>query len=528
MPALSRLLLVLAFALSVAAPAIKAEEGFKKNLLRPDSGYQKNPWDGFTPWKPGESQEDYAARKARFAAKYGPYRPGSPPASPVPETPGAEPPTDTPTPTPTPDPAPEASETTPPGGVEPAELSGSESDPLTGPAAQDPNGGLDVAPPALGSGSESDGESGAAAATPQAQSRARARTRARDMGRALEQFGDPEEAGGPEGGPEGGPGAGGPRGGGLGLGGGPAAKPPAGMAETGGSEEPTIESTPLMSGGGAPPKLDPANPATNEDLRLAASSFSTPFQELGLKMAQGPANRPAVVRADGRPAAPAEVARLKERIRKEPAALSQYPAMFRTVPRTEYEGLKSQYSAGAGASPDFKDVGLSEAQRDFNWSQSCDRVSGKCNRNAGDSYKKGTYVSPEDLARIAKKLSSLAGAPTGPKSQMGGFSLSGLLNKLKNGAASAPAPEIAEAGFMAAPAEGWSSLPRLFGFGRRAAPAALPAGRPAPTNTDYIPEELAAARPQPPAPVRRMPLWPWLAALGGGIIAVTLLKRDRD
>jgi hypothetical protein len=53
----------------------------------------------------------------------------------------------------------------------------------------------------------------------------------------------------------------------------------------------------------------------------------------------------------------------------------------------------------------YKDVAATEKERDFVHSRSCEKMSGECNAHAAkSSYKKGEYVTPEDLERMYKGL----------------------------------------------------------------------------------------------------------------------------
>jgi hypothetical protein len=75
------------------------------------------------------------------------------------------------------------------------------------------------------------------------------------------------------------------------------------------------------------------------------------------------------------------------------------PDFFQVLPRRDFEELKSDFQARPEWSQTvFKDIGMSAASRDFNWSASCSPLSGGCNRAAGDaSYRKGDFVPPESL-----------------------------------------------------------------------------------------------------------------------------------
>lgn len=155
-------------------------------------------------------------------------------------------------------------------------------------------------------------------------------------------------------------------------------------------------------------RLDPANPSTQSELLLASMvGFRGAFQSLGLKAAGN-----AILRGDGRPATARQLDALKARIREEPLALMQRPDFFKALPRERFQELKSRYQeSDPRRASDFKHVALSESQRDFAFSGSCDSVSGDCNPYLrGRSYQRGKYVPPEDLAKIWKGIREMAEA----------------------------------------------------------------------------------------------------------------------
>ena len=150
-----------------------------------------------------------------------------------------------------------------------------------------------------------------------------------------------------------------------------------------------------------------ADPKTPQDLVVAAhSGFSETFRSLGLKTGRGASGEAAVLRLDGRPATEGELDRLRERIAAEPAALMRRPDFFQVLPREKFDDLKAGYQAQAQVpQPAFKDVGMTEQNRDFQWSASCSRVSGGCNPVVQQNfYRRGEDVAPEALGRIWSAL----------------------------------------------------------------------------------------------------------------------------
>lgn len=195
------------------------------------------------------------------------------------------------------------------------------------------------------------------------------------------------------------------------------------------------------------PDLDPGR----KDLLLASVSpgFASVFREMGLKpkMERG---RLGFARADGSAASPAEIDALTRQIRGLPLALTRHPDLFRHVSPAEFRDLQQAYhDRPALRDSAFRDVDLTEGDRDFVWSESCDKVSGECNENAGDSYQKGKYVPPKDLKAILASIpepteeekaliAQMAGA--GGKLSGGGLfkgGLRGLLSRLFSGSPAA-------------------------------------------------------------------------------------------
>lgn len=166
-------------------------------------------------------------------------------------------------------------------------------------------------------------------------------------------------------------------------------------------------------GGAAPPAAaarapaDFANPQTTSELALASvAGFGGAFADMGLKVGRTAEGSPAILRQDGAPASPKEIAGLSARIAASPLALMQRPDFFKVIAPEKYNALKTDYQTHPEMSADeFKHIGLTTAQRDFVRSESCGQVSGACNRyTKQSSYKKGEYVPPEDLNSIWAKI----------------------------------------------------------------------------------------------------------------------------
>lgn len=149
---------------------------------------------------------------------------------------------------------------------------------------------------------------------------------------------------------------------------------------------------------------DSANPKTGQDLLLASmGGYKSSFAQMGLKMGRGAVGEPVVLRSDGMPASSAEVENLMKQISAEPRALQKRPDFFDVLPRGNFDSLKETYKEKPDAKA-FKHVGIPE-RRDFEWNQSCDMVSGGCNEySRQSSYRKGEFVSPEDLWSISSVL----------------------------------------------------------------------------------------------------------------------------
>jgi hypothetical protein len=262
------------------------------------------------------------------------------------------------------------------------------------------------------------------------------------------------------------------------------------------------------SAAGAPGATGPtdfANPTTNQDLLLAsASGFKEPFDAMGLKVGAGPGGSLAVLHADGSLASGAERAELALRISQEPMALMKRPDFFEVLPRDKFAGLKQAYgNQTVVTAEDFLHMGMTDHQRDFLWSASCDKVSGSCNRNAEEmSYRKGNYVPPEDLLRIAKRESMAANERFRKDAQRReDFIKEKLTSSHVSSAVGDRLARIFGNQFSAAVA---SFLDDPFGFGRRRAGLS---GGPAPAVGTSRQGRLVPRAQGSPAPRQ---VWPWV------------------
>ena len=172
----------------------------------------------------------------------------------------------------------------------------------------------------------------------------------------------------------------------------------------------------LPGGAGRKPgAADPSDPKTPGELAMAGTTgFKGAFDALGMKTAQGPGGA-TILDRDGKPASAARLAELAERVRAEPKALMTRPDFFSVIPRERFNGLKSDFQGKPelrGSA--FKHMELSEpGERDFLRSQSCDKLSGSCNKFTVEmSYRKGDFVSPEDLKKAAEKIDAGEAEPT--------------------------------------------------------------------------------------------------------------------
>lgn len=149
------------------------------------------------------------------------------------------------------------------------------------------------------------------------------------------------------------------------------------------------------------PGGDPARPKGMPDYLLAArSGYAPALGKAGLRLS--PDGRSLVRVSDGRPAEAEDLSRLKAAIEAMPAALALRPDFFSHISPEHFEAVK----AGFHGQPELADsvyrhVAPTEENRDLVHSQSCSKISGGCNENVRrPSYKKGEFVSPEDLERM--------------------------------------------------------------------------------------------------------------------------------
>jgi hypothetical protein len=121
----------------------------------------------------------------------------------------------------------------------------------------------------------------------------------------------------------------------------------------------------------------------------------------------------------------------------------------------QFYQLKSDYrSAPELRETDFKHIGLSKEDTDFERTQSCDNVSGDCNKHSKKSYKRGEAVPPQELADIWKSVRSyLKSSPNTP-----------------NAAASAFGGKVGAGGI-------WGKLRDFLGGRRGGGPGGLPSAR---------------------------------------------------
>lgn len=156
-----------------------------------------------------------------------------------------------------------------------------------------------------------------------------------------------------------------------------------------------------------------ATPANAPD-PLLVQSLSGRKQILGasgFKVIPGPSGQAIVLRRDGSPASPPEIAGLRQALNDAPEALVRRPDFFSKLPPQHYAALKQTY---APEKPAYQDIALVQ-QRDFTWTRSCSAVSGGCNPAAPEGrYEKGKDVSPETLETIYKKEEATAAAAEEP------------------------------------------------------------------------------------------------------------------
>lgn len=176
-----------------------------------------------------------------------------------------------------------------------------------------------------------------------------------------------------------------------------------GMPGASGANPSAVKKTGAWAPG--PSSGDPADPGSVDDLiNASGTGYSTAFASTGLKMA---ADGRTIVRiSDGKPADEQDLARLRQMIVSMPRALVKRPGMFKVIRPKQYAALKSAYNRQDALPQNFfKHVGTTEEERDFIRTNSCQRLSGDCNPAATeDSYKKGDFVSPEDLKKMWESL----------------------------------------------------------------------------------------------------------------------------
>jgi len=163
--------------------------------------------------------------------------------------------------------------------------------------------------------------------------------------------------------------------------------------------------------------------STAADVALAAQTgFGPSIREFGYKVGRGPGGAPVVRTADGRPAAPDEVARLGAALKAEPEALMRRPDFFAVLPRADFRELKTDYSARpAWRGTVFKDIGMTPENRDFRWSASCSSLTGGCNPAGGETpYRAGEFVPPENL-KTALAAARAASPDEGDDSELTGY-----------------------------------------------------------------------------------------------------------
>lgn len=178
---------------------------------------------------------------------------------------------------------------------------------------------------------------------------------------------------------------------------------------------------------GAPPPSgssgDPANPKSPADLLLAARGpYAPALAQAGLRLA--PDGRGFLRLSDGKPATAEDLERLRAGVLSMPAALMRRPDFHQKVSPEHFAALQSGYREGRAPSV-YRDVGATEKERDFVHSRSCEKLSGDCNEHVErSSYKKGEYVSPEDLERMYKGLEAELAGLERPQDEPGAESAS--------------------------------------------------------------------------------------------------------
>ncbi len=281
-----------------------------------------------------------------------------------------------------------------------------------------------------------------------------------------------------------------------------------------------------VGGAGA---LNLADPQSPQDLALAASgAFRESARALGLRAGAGSDGRPALLGPGGVPATPAQVAQFRERVQSEPAALTQFPNLFDPaaggIERSQFQDLKSDFANKPEMrDKEFKHVAITEKERDFVRSQSCEKASGECNESAEKSYKKDEFVPPPDLKAMWKKAREAyretAKAARAARATLGGsrLSLGRVGERLKRffGGALSEGSGGGETGTLLA----GSAAPAYVGGGPPRAEA-VSAGRS---------RQGLGARPasEPVFPAKKGPpgWWVWLMTVALGLAVLTLARR---
>lgn len=131
-------------------------------------------------------------------------------------------------------------------------------------------------------------------------------------------------------------------------------------------------------------------------------------------------------------------ARLPSLAQDDPRALRKRPDFYRTIPKEDFTRLRAVLSDPRAAKlPEAKDVGVKD-RLDVVWTESCDRISGKCNPLARGpdekGYKKEEDVSPETLSAVLDQIRrELADEPEAAAKAPGigkTFDLSRILKKI--------------------------------------------------------------------------------------------------
>lgn len=308
-----------------------------------------------------------------------------------------------------------------------------------------------------------------------------------------------------------------------------------GMPSAGGVQTPARVggSIKSMGSGGRSLGGDIANPKTGQDLMLASmSGYKGAFAAAGMKMGRGADGEPQVLRSDGTPASASEIEALTGLIGSEPQALQKRPDFFSVIPRDNYNSLKETYREKSDAKA-FKHVGLPD-RRDFEWSRSCEKVSGNCNEyTSQNSYRKGEYVSPEDLWSISEVMGGAQGTDaSGDKTDQAREKLSRgpYASLMKNvlGALGSIMKAVRDGGSSSSSSSG--STVNAGGnswFSGRGARQPVELSDPAlvKRSTSTVP---GAIEKLPPSPRRESPAWPWLLAAAAAAGAAYLFIKRRS